>query len=268
LAGRFGLTVCFQVDAATYALSALLLAGVGPCPPPARPGSEGGVGAVRAFVGEIRDGLRVLLADTVLRFTIVFFALGTFIASMQQPLVVVFVKDVLAGSDAQLGALISMMGLGGIVGSLLASPSRRWISAVRIIPVATLVDGGALIAFGLATALEPAMALFGFFGLVAGLMQVRVTSLFQVRVPEAYRGRAFAWLGPLFGPLSVASLALGTWVADRIGVVRVIVASGALEIAAAVVALLWLLPRPTLARVGEGDGDESPVVGGSDPDRP
>jgi MFS family permease len=252
IAGSWGLTACFFVDAGSYVLSALTLIGLGPCPPPARElAGDGAQEAWSRFFGEIRAGLRVLLREPALRFTVVFFALGTFISSMQQPLVVVFVKDVLQGSDPQLGTLISMMGLGGILGSLAASPSKRWISAIRIMPVATLIDGGALVMFGLTTRIAPAMVLFGFFGFVAGVLQVRVTSLFQARVPLEYRGRAFAWLGPLFGPLGVASLALGTWLADAVGVVGVIVASGALEIVVAVGALLWLLGRPLLAAVSE-----------------
>ncbi len=252
IAGRWGLTTCFQVDAVTYVLSAVTLTGLGACPPPLS-SSAGRIGeSFRRFTGEIREGLGVLLGDGALRFTIVFFAVGTFVSSMQQPLVVVFVKDHLAGSDAQLGTLISMMGVGGIVGSLLASPTRRWISAVRVLPVATIVDGAALVAFALSTRMAPAMALFGFFGLVAGLLQVRVTSLFQTRVPERYRGRAFSWLGPLFGPLSVASLALGTWLADVVGVVGVIAASGVLEIVIALAALGWLVKRPALAAISEG----------------
>lgn len=261
IAGKWGLTACFRVDAATYLLSALTLIGLGTCPPPLRDAVVGGSEAFRRFTSELREGLEVLLQDTALRFTILFFALGTFISSMQQPLVVAFVKDVLQGSDAQLGTLVSMMGIGGIVGSLLASPSKRWISAIRIIPLATLVDGVALVAFGLSTRIAPAMLLFGFFGLVAGMLQVRVTSLFQTRVPEEYRGRAFAWLGPLFGPLSVASLALGTWLADRVGVVRVIVASGGLEILIAAAALLWLVGRPVLASIREGDEVTDEAVG-------
>ncbi len=253
LAARWGLTVCFQVDAATYGLSALVLLGLGPCRPPLRAAVATGREAWRQFVDEIRQGLRVLLGDDALRFTVIFFALGTFISSMQQPLVVAFVKDVLEGSDAQLGLLLAMLGLGGIVGSLLAAPSGRFVSTIRVIPIATVIDGAALIGFALSTAVAPAMAFFGLFGLVAGLLQVRVTSLFQARVPEEYRGRAFAWLGPIFGPLSVLSLALGTWLADRVGVVKVIVASGALEIVVAVAALIWLVGRPALAAIREDE---------------
>jgi len=257
IAGRWGLSTCFRVDAATYVLSALTLIGLGACPPPVGE-AVGRVGeSFHRFSSELREGLRVLLSDEALRFTIVFFALSTFVSSMQQPLVVVFVKDVLEGSDAQLGTLVSMMGVGGIVGSLLASPSKRWLSAIRALPLATIVDGAALVGFGLSSHIGVAMVLFGFFGLVAGLLQVRVTSLFQTRVPTEYRGRAFSWLGPLFGPLSVASLALGTWLSDQVGVVRVIVASGGLEIVIAVAALLWLVGRPALAAISEGPSQGS-----------
>jgi len=259
IAGRYGLTACFRVDAATYVLSALSLIGLGRCPHPELEDALAGAGrAWKDFFAEIRQGLQVLTRDTALRFTIVFFALGTFISSMQQPLVVVFVKDVLHGSDPQLGTLISMMGVGGILGSVLAPASKRWVSAILVMPLATVLDGGALIAFGLSSSIAPAMALFGAFGFVAGMLQVRVTSLFQARVPKQYRGRAFAWLGPLFGPLSVASLALGTWIADLTSVVKVIVASGALEIAVALAALLWLLGRPALRSVSETGATSAP----------
>jgi MFS family permease len=254
IAARWGLTACFRVDAVSYGLSALVLLGLGPCKPPLHAAVASGREAWGQFIAEIRQGLSVLLGDPALRFTVIFFALGTFVSSMQQPLVVAFVKEVLQGSDAQLGLLLSMLGVGGIVGSLLAAPSGRVVSAIRVIPIATIVDGTALIAFALSTSIGPAMALFAFFGLVAGLMQVRVTSLFQTRVPEEYRGRAFAWLGPIFGPLSVASLALGTWLADSVGVVTVIVGSGALEIVVAVAALIWLVGHPVLASIREGEG--------------
>lgn len=259
IAGHYGLTACFRVDAATYLLSALSLIGLGRCPHPKLDAALAGAGrAWKNFFVEIRQGLQVLTSDTALRFTIVFFALGTFISSMQQPLVVVFVKDVLQGSDPQLGTLISMMGVGGILGSLLAPSSKRWVSAILVMPLATVVDGGALIAFGLSTSIGPAIALFGAFGFVAGMLQVRVTSLFQARVPKEYRGRAFAWLGPLFGPLSVASLALGTWIADLTSVVKVIVASGILEIAVALAALVWLVGRPVLRAVSESPATHPP----------
>jgi len=53
--------------------------------------------------------------------------------------------------------------------------------------------------------------------------------------------------------LSVASLALGTWLADRVGVVKVIAASGGLEIVMALGALAWLVGRPALASIREGE---------------
>jgi MFS family permease len=190
-----------------------------------------------------------LWSDQALRFAILFFALITFVTSMQHPLVVVFIKDVIGASDKGLGFLIAMAGVGGMIGSGLAVLSRRWISAIRLIPLVTLLDGAALIFFALATSLTPAMIFFAVFGVLGGALQVRVISLFQTRVPEESRGRAFGWMGPIFGPLGVASIALGTFLADRVGVVPVIFGSGVLEGVVALVAVLWLLGKPGLARI-------------------
>jgi hypothetical protein len=54
-------------------------------------------------------------------------------------------------------------------------------------------------------------------------------SLFQTHIPEEKRGRVFANLTPIRGPLSVVSLGLGTFIADIVGVTYVLVVSGGME---------------------------------------
>ena len=48
------------------------------------------------------------------------------------------------------------------------------------------------------------------------------------------RGRVFANLTPVLGPLSIVSIGLGTFLADVVGVARVLLFSGGMEFAAGV----------------------------------
>jgi predicted MFS family arabinose efflux permease len=243
LIAAFGTTVAFQVDAATYVASALLLLGVGRIPTAPHARLASGRGVLRQFVDETREGVRLVVGDPLLRFAIGFFALTVLITSMQQPLLLLFVKQVLHAGDGELGLVMSAAGLGGLAGSALAPLARRWTTPLRLIPTLCAIDGLALVGFALARQLPPALVLVAFFGLLAGILEIHVVSLFQERVPEAVRGRAFGWLGPIFGPLSVGSIGLGTVLAQQAGVVPVLLASGVVEAGVAVVALGALVRR-------------------------
>lgn len=237
LIAAFGTTVAFQVDAATYVASALLLLGVGGAPAMPHARLASGRAAWRQFVVETQEGVRLVAGDPVLRFAIGFFALTVLVTSMQQPLLLLFVKQVLGAGDGELGLVMSAAGLGGLAGSALAPLARRWMSPLRLIPTLCFIDGLALVGFALARQLVPALVLVACFGLLAGVLEIHVVSLFQLRVPEAARGRAFGWLGPIFGPLSVGSIGLGTLLAQHAGVVPVLLGSGVMEAAIAVLAL-------------------------------
>jgi len=252
LIARFGTTVAFEVNAATYALSALLLLGIGGFPAPVREALATGRDLVRQFFGEVREGAGIVLGDPPLRFALVFFALVTLVASLQQPITLVFVKDVLGAGDDGLGWIVASAGLGGILGGVLATLTRDRIPPLRAITVACALDGAALIGFSTVRVLPAAMALFLVFGLMGSVIQVRVISLFQTRVPEDARGRAFGWLGPVFGPISIASIGLGTVLADRFGVVVVMAVSGGLQCLVGGAAFLWMTGRPVLSHARDG----------------
>lgn len=252
LIATFGTTVAFQINAATYGLSALLLFGIGGFPAPVREAMATGRDLARQFVAEVKEGAGVVLGDPPLRFALGFFALVTLVASLQQPITLVFVKDVLGAGDDGLGWIIASAGLGGILGGILAAVTRDRIPPLRAITVACALDGAALLGFSTVRVLPAAMALFLVFGLMGAVIQVRVISLFQTRVPEEARGRAFGWLGPVFGPISIASIALGTILADRFGVVVVMAVSGGLQFLVGAACFLWMTGRPVLSHARDG----------------
>jgi hypothetical protein len=143
-----GTDPAFWFDAATFVASAaILVAWRGrelAHRLPVRDSDSAGA-TLRSRVRRLREdlvvGLRGVLEHPGLRLAFGFFAVLTFVTAMQQPLVVVFVKDVLAGSDVQLGLIISAAGLGGILGALgggLVVGRRR---PLQVIALLTALDG-------------------------------------------------------------------------------------------------------------------------------
>ncbi len=156
-------------------------------------------------------------------------ALLIFIGSMQSPLIVVFVKSVLMRGDVELGVLMGAMGLGGILGGIAAGITGKKLARAGNISWLIVVDGALLVAFAFNRSYPVGVALFILFGTIGAALQIIIMSLLQAHIPEAKRGRVFANLAPVLGPLSIVSIGLGTFLADAVGVVIVLAASGAAE---------------------------------------
>lgn len=256
IVAAFGTDMAFRLDAVSYVLAAtcvLLIGNLGGAKPR---GVQLGRHAWREFRQEVREGASTMLGDPVLRFALAFFAAITAVSALQQPVVVIFVQDTLGRGPEGLGFVLSAAGLGGLVGSVLASLTRRF-PALETIALCAAAGGAVLVGFALSRELLPAIVAFAGAALLGGVVQVRAVSLFQERIPEDSRGRAFGWLGPIFGPLTVASIGLGTLLADRVGVVPVLAASGILQLLLGASAL----GRLRLARPASLDQELAPPEG-------
>lgn len=234
-----GTDPAFWVDAATFVLSAGILAGSGvrARSSPLGPRTEAPdaaanlAGRLRRLRADLSAGLAGVLEHPGLRLAFGFFAVLTFVTAMQQPLVVVFVKDVLAGSDVQLGLIISAAGLGGILGALSGGLVAGRDRPLRLIALLTALDGVLLVIFALNRSFTAALLLFACFGALATLVQIALATFLQAAAPEERRGRVFGWLGTVVGPLSLASVFLGPLAATLASVVAVLVACGLAEVA-------------------------------------
>jgi MFS family permease len=218
-------------DAASFLLSALLIAGVR-TPTPVVPAPEAPAGRARVSA---RRPVRVALA--VVALTAV--AQGLFIV-----LFVIFVARWLHGGAAENGLLRAVQAIGAIGGGLLLARARR-ISPERLTALACLAFGAlALLTWNLPglTTFEPVyVALFIVLGAPAIAMTSGLISTLQHATADGERGRVFA----AFGLASAVGQALGIIVAgilgDRLGVVLLLNVQAALYLAGGLVALGWLI---------------------------
>lgn len=214
---------------------------------------------------DIRLGASLIWQQRRLRFAFFFMSAIVFVTAMQPPLVVFFVKHVLARGDADLGLVLSASGLGGIVGAVGGGMFRSSRRPLRTVTWLLAVDGLLLILFAVGRNFPLALALFALFGAIGTVAQINLATFLQREAPQEKRGRVFGWLGAVMAPLSLASVFVGSLVADTVGVVLVLALSGLFELTVGLVGR-FRLPRPQAAADPTGARRETappPPPGGS-----
>jgi MFS family permease len=209
MVGGAVLTTCgvapgFLINAATFALVVAALAQL-------RRGELVPRSPVPRAAGQIRDGLVYVRREPVLA-AISIVMIVVFIAAYNFQISLALVaSDVLAGDSRIYGALMSALGVGAVVGSLLLARHAR--TGLPIILVWTCALAAAQIAVAAVHSLVPLLAAIFAYGVSAGLFSVSVISTLQVRTTEEMRGRVMAWYsicfmgsspvgGPSFGLLA------------------------------------------------------------------
>ncbi|WP_135364612.1 MFS transporter [Halosimplex halophilum] len=219
----FGATALFLFDAGTFALAALLFAGVAVSrADDGEPADESDVSEesdtndesiLGSYVADLRDGIDVLrgtvFVELVLTTAVANLATGVTLAVLPA------YGDALGG-PAVYGALLGALGVGRLVGSLLA-PYLEGVAYGRLLLVGNAA--GAACWLGAVVAPSPALtvALFGLAWIPAGASGVLTATLNQTVFPPDLLGRVSTIKGTASGAtLPLGSLA-GGLVAELLG---------------------------------------------------
>lgn len=181
-------------------------------------------------------GISFILSHKGLRFYIIVgFFWRLFLAS-QLPLFIVYIKNYLGGDTREYSLFITILALGGAVGSFLAGSIENLCSRK------TMVYGGLAFSY-LSFALLPvfknflfALMLIGLSNLFFYIAHVAIHSDIQQITPNEIRGKVFASSPTLLIPIALISIFIATPLADRVGVEWVFLVSGLL----ALVTLPWV----------------------------
>ncbi len=260
LVSLFSAPVAIAVDAVTYVVSTLTLAGIRKPEPHPERGSE------RATVsGQIREGLGVTFGDPRLRAMAISAGLYNLFEQSIFVLLALYVTRDLDLSPATLGLVLSLGAVGALLGSVLANRVRRRMGIGRAYVWAHALDL-ALLLLPVASELPyPAVVMAGAFilnGVALGLTNVYSVTLRQTLTPGRLLGRMNASYRFLtYGAIPVGAL-IGGAVAEAVGVRNAIaLGTAGLLIAPAFVFLspmrsLVTLPNahadPTVDEVGSG----------------
>jgi len=214
LIGVGGLTIAFLLNAASFALVAVVLWGL----PSSRAGDATGtrgapetesevttdvvsVHAPRSVRSAIRPIAAPLLALNVLGVA------GSFVAGGLGVLTVVLAVDILRSGEAGTGLLNAAVGVGGLIGALISSALvlRRRLAPPLI--VGGIAFAASVLMLGQTGSLGLAMVALAVGSAGALLIEVIATTLFQRIVPDEIRGRAIGAMETL----AVAAYAAGSF---------------------------------------------------------
>ncbi len=252
LYAKSGIGGAVFADALTFVVSAILIASITTDSRPERDSGATPVGAAwsrmganwRAGLGIVRrnETLRVLFGASILTGL----AEGVFLTLGLSPLVL----DVLGGTPAQVGWLLSAQAVGGLIaGMIVVRAGRRittrWLVGGGMIGIG-LADLGAANARRIAAAGTPAVGVAMGFFVLAGFPSVAgVTgqqTIIQRQASDAYRGRVFGALGSLQGIAMMVGFGAGGLLGDYLGLVGILSAAALLRVIGGIGALA-LMPH-------------------------
>ncbi len=204
----FGFDKIYYVMAAMYLVSAIFMI----MTPRTSTISLRGRGAW----GEMKDGFTYVRSQPTI---LAILGITFFIVLLSSPymsLLPIFTKDILNVGAGGFGTLISVSGIGALVGSIvLASLPNRWRGALLILGSAFL--GLALVAFSFSTVWTFSLFMMLFVGLGQTVRMTLGNTLLQYYVDNDYRGRVMSLYMMEFG-LTSAGTFVAALCADFIGV--------------------------------------------------
>jgi MFS family permease len=231
--------VALLVDAATFAVAAVLLARVAIAP-------RNETVVAEPFWAELRQGWREFRRQRWIWTTIVFFGIGNMAGASLSVLGPVLAKRDYGGAGAW-AAWVSAVGVGAVVGGVVAlryRPKRPLLASVLF----AVPYGFQTLAFGLGLPLGVLVAVGALAGATLSVHLALWFTVFQREVPAQARSRVSSYdaLGSfVLFPLGAA---LAGPVASLIGIHTTLIASGTISL----VCIAIIVAQPSVRAIGDG----------------
>ena len=220
LAAAIGAANAVWIDAASFAVAALLVAGIRGSFQAERP--PGGHPPMR---DQVRQGLHYIRHHRVIRTLITAGFGNSFAFGVITGLLVVYAVRQLGIPDdsARIGVLYSAGALGALIAGLVFGRIFRFDKAGRIAAITILISAFLLGALAFVTVFAVALVVFGLFSLSQMLTTANGITYRQMATPDALQsrvnviGRMVAWGGQPFGAAIGGVLAQATSVRTAVG---------------------------------------------------
>jgi MFS family permease len=223
LVAFIGIGGVYWIITALFVVSAVIMLGLPHLPPKEN-------GHSRNMAQDMTEGLRFVRKDTALVLLLVVTFIAVAFGTPLNSLLPVFSEDILKVGPSGLGLLLSLSGVGALVGSLsmasLGDFQRKGIALLML----TILWGGSVIAFT-ATSIYPlALFLMVPIGIGQSGRNVLVNTLILSRSPAEVRGRVISLSMMMWGLQPLGLLPIGA-AAEVIGAPWAIAIGGALVVA-------------------------------------
>lgn len=170
---------------------------------------------LKHFKQDLIVGLKYVWKIKGLKIAVLISALLSFFSAPIVILIPFFIQNSLKVGDQWYGILVTIMGVGSLVGYLLTGvvkiePRRRGLLMIIFMILNSTLYGF----LGLTTHLSVAIGILFAAGVLSGFITVNITVIMQIKTPTEIRGRVFAFLATINGSLMPLGMGLGGIVAD------------------------------------------------------
>jgi MFS transporter, DHA3 family, macrolide efflux protein len=223
-----GVTVSFVIDAATFFISATIIAGIRQT----ERHIKKNVGAAsltkntflrqifHQFKADVKAGVDLVRENVSLRLLLVLEMSLSFIFGMQGVLFYVFIRETLQlGGKAELawGGIMSCLSIGSIIGSVVFGLlTKHHTNRIKLFLKILLFDGIVLAIFSLNTVFIFSILLSFLLGIIGAAPLIILNTILQESVADENRGKVFSFFSILGKPMTMLSVFFGTATAKLI----------------------------------------------------
>lgn len=211
----------FYLIAVIYVLSALSLLMVKTNAVQARGGAKKGVGK------DIFEGLRYVWSDVNLRGLILMAFIPSLFGFTLFALLPVWAREALNVNSSDLGILMTMMGVGALIGTLGLAGIRKFSRRGVLLLGLGVLWGVTLVGLANSMIFPVAMPFLLIVGLISSVYMSLNMTLTQISSAPEMRGRVMSIMMMTFGLMPIGALPFGT-IAEYIGTANALTISGAL----------------------------------------
>lgn len=189
LVATFGPTICYSVDVASFLGSAALLGSVTIRRALVAPEKVEGRHPVWALLHDMMEGVRFIAGHSAVLFVVIAMAAGLFTVGCFGPLIAIYVRDWLHGSEMLFGVISAMIGTGWIAGMPLLRAGARHATSASLVLVGLGGVGLGAALLGLFPYVPVAILATLIVGFAVSAIIVPAQTLLQQETPAALIGR-------------------------------------------------------------------------------
>ncbi|HVM18559.1 MAG TPA: MFS transporter [Egibacteraceae bacterium] len=202
LVAAFGSRVALLVDAATFALMAVVLTAVAVRREP--------VSAARPrWSRQVREGVTVLGRNRLLPTAIFALAAAVVFTATMGVARVFFAREDIGTTNIGFGLMVTAHAIGMVAASVLLAPRVPVAAQPRVLAGASILMGVSLSVVAAFPILAVALVGFVFTGVANALQNLAIRNLIHAEVPAEVRGRAFASASAALNGANLSGTALG-----------------------------------------------------------
>ncbi len=199
----------------------------------------------KSVVGDIKEGFTYTAADPTLRGLVIMAFIPSLFGFTYFALMPAWAREALNVQSDDLGYLMTVMGVGALVGTVILASVRNFSRRGMLLLMAALVWGMGMATFSQMTSFAGALPFLFLVGLLSSVYMSLNMTLLQIYASKEMRGRVMSLSMMTFGVMPLSAVPFG-YVAEHIGTADALFISALMFVGATII---FSLAYPRFRRI-------------------